>query len=174
MAFLFVTIIFRYYSSDSSEPVSRTRSNVNANQSTPKSSHSRKEQRDRQGRSLQEQQQQQKAAGAAKRKGKNQSAPKKLTMEQQIRYLQNLDKPMIPLAPFCRLIKEISQGYMDNIRYTKEAIDSLRTITEAYIIELFGDSYRCATHAKRVTLLVRDIQLLIYLRGPTDPGYKMF
>ena len=39
------------------------------------------------------------------------------------------------------------------------------SITEAYLVGLFEDSYLCAIHAKRVTIMPRDIQLARRIRG---------
>ena len=36
---------------------------------------------------------------------------------------------------------------------------------EAYLVRLFKDTNLCAIHAKRVTILPRDIQLARHIRG---------
>ncbi|KAJ7682699.1 histone H3 [Mycena polygramma] len=38
--------------------------------------------------------------------------------------------------------------------------------TEAYLVHLFEDANLCAIHAKRVTIMQRDIQLARRIRGP--------
>lgn len=35
---------------------------------------------------------------------------------------------------------------------------------------MFEDAYRITLNRKQVTLMARDIELLHYLRGPSDPG----
>lgn len=40
------------------------------------------------------------------------------------------------------------------------------------MVGLFEDSYLCAMHAKRVTLLTKDMQLARRIRGLGDPGNR--
>lgn len=49
-------------------------------------------------------------------------------------------------------------------RIQSNALLALQDAAETYIIQLFEDSLLCALHAKRVTLMVRDIQLARRLR----------
>ena len=52
-------------------------------------------------------------------------------------------------------------------RYQESAILALQEAAEAYLVKLFQDSNLCALHAKRVTLMPKDIQLARRLRGET-------
>ena len=49
-----------------------------------------------------------------------------------------------------------------------DAATALQEAAEAYLTTLFEDGQRCAIHAKRVTLMVKDLQLARRLRGETD------
>ena len=68
--------------------------------------------------------------------------------------------------PFRRLVKEIvaELGHED-LRFQKSRILALQEATEAYLVSLFEDTNLCAIHAKRVTILPRDIQLARRIRG---------
>ena len=46
-----------------------------------------------------------------------------------------------------------------------EALAALQEACEAYLVHLFEDSNLCAIHAKRVTIMVKDIQLARRIRG---------
>lgn len=52
-----------------------------------------------------------------------------------------------------------------NFRYQSGALSALQEATEAYIVGLFEDTNLCAIHAKRVTIMPRDIQLAMRIRG---------
>jgi histone H3 len=49
-----------------------------------------------------------------------------------------------------------------------DAATALQEACEAYLTALFEDSLCCTNHAKRVTLMVKDLQLARRLRGETD------
>ena len=44
-------------------------------------------------------------------------------------------------------------------------MEALREAAEAYLVGLFEDTNLCAIHAKRVTILPKDMQLAKRLRG---------
>jgi histone H3 len=45
------------------------------------------------------------------------------------------------------------------------AVLALQEASEAYLISLFEDTNLCAIHAKRVTIMPKDIQLARRIRG---------
>jgi len=45
------------------------------------------------------------------------------------------------------------------------AIGALQEASEAYLVGLFEDTNLCAIHAKRVTIMPKDIQLARRIRG---------
>ncbi len=72
-------------------------------------------------------------------------------------------------APFARLIRELlikHHPYGAEFRWQRAAIECLQEASEAYIISFLSDAYLCALHAKRVTLMPRDMVLIRRLRGP--------
>lgn len=50
------------------------------------------------------------------------------------------------------------------MRITEMAVEALREASECLLTSIFEDSYLLALHAKRVTLLPRDMALLLDLR----------
>ena len=67
-----------------------------------------------------------------------------------------------------RLVKEIvSDFYLryNPFRFQAAAYDALQFATEEYLVELMKYSNLCAIHAKRVTIMPKDIQLARRIRG---------
>jgi len=83
----------------------------------------------------------------------------------EIRRYQKSTELLIRKAPFQRLIREISQEYKSDLRFKAQAIGALQEAAEAYIISLFEDTNLCAIHAKRVTIMPKDLQLARRIRG---------
>ncbi|CAF0722496.1 unnamed protein product [Brachionus calyciflorus] len=84
----------------------------------------------------------------------------------QIRELQRTTNLLIPRAPFLRLIKEIiQQRSTAGFKVTEMAVEALREASENVLVSIFEDSYLIALHAKRVTLMPRDISLLLRIRN---------
>jgi len=67
--------------------------------------------------------------------------------------------------PFQRLVREIAQDFKSDLRFQSMAITALQEATEAYIIGLFEDTNLCCIHAKRVTIMPKDMQLARRIRG---------
>jgi len=75
----------------------------------------------------------------------------------EIRRLQKTTEHILPRASFNRVVREIAQEY--GVRFTKTALESLQCATEDKLVDLMHESYRCAIHAKRVTLQNTDMKL---------------
>ena len=84
----------------------------------------------------------------------------------EIRRYQKLTELLIRKLPFQRLVREIAQdlGKM-NMRFQSKAIMALQEASEAYLVGLLEDSNLCTIHAKRVTIMPKDIQLARHIRG---------
>ena len=52
-----------------------------------------------------------------------------------------------------------------DFRWQSQALQALQEAAEAYIVYLFEDANLCAIHAKRVTVMKKDIQLARRIRG---------
>ena len=67
---------------------------------------------------------------------------------------------------FCyRLVKEIAQDFKTDLRFQAKAVDALQEAAEAYLVGLMEDTNLVAIHAKRVTIMPKDIQLARRIRG---------
>jgi histone H3 len=84
---------------------------------------------------------------------------------QEIRKYQRGTELLIRKLPFQRLVKEIAQDFKTDLRFQSSAILALQEATEAYLVGLFEDTNLCAIHAKRVTIMPRDMQLARRIRG---------
>jgi histone H3 len=83
----------------------------------------------------------------------------------EIRRYQKNTELLIKKLPFQRLIREIAQDYKTDLRFQSTAVMALQEASEAYLVGLFEDTNLCAIHAKRVTIMPRDIQLARRIRG---------
>jgi len=83
----------------------------------------------------------------------------------EIRRYQKSTELLIRKLPFQRLIREISQEFKTDLRFQSSSIYALQETSEAYLVGLFEDTNLCAIHAKRVTIMPRDIQIARRLRG---------
>ena len=77
------------------------------------------------------------------------------------------NKLEIKRKAFTRLIYDIADTIFPNqgIRFSLRSVAALHVASEDYLIGLFEDSYLCALHAKRVTLMKKDMTLARRLRG---------
>ena len=90
----------------------------------------------------------------------------------QIRQYQKSTELLIRKLPFQRLVREISADsevitspLCGKVRFQSAAIMALQEAAEAYLVGLFEDTNLCAIHAKRVTIMPKDIQLARRIRG---------
>lgn len=83
----------------------------------------------------------------------------------EIRRYQKSTELLIRKLPFQRLVKEIAQEFRADLRFQSNALMALQEATEAYLVSLFEDTNLCAIHAKRVTIMPRDIHLARRIRG---------
>ena len=83
----------------------------------------------------------------------------------EIRRYQKSSELLIQQMPFQRLVREIAQTHNPYVRFQSGAILALQESAEAYLVGLLEDSNLCAIHAKRVTIMPKDIQLARRIRG---------
>ncbi|XP_002738088.3 histone H3-like [Saccoglossus kowalevskii] len=86
----------------------------------------------------------------------------------EIRRYQKSTELLIRKLPFQRLVREIAQDFKTDLRFqssASSAVMALQEASEAYLVGLFEDTNLCAIHAKRVTIMPKDIQLARRIRG---------
>ena len=93
----------------------------------------------------------------------------------EIRRYQRSTRNLIKQTPFQKLIREISQEYRIcpdgpgtpsvQVRFHSTAIAALQEAAENYIVGLFEDVNLLAIHARQVTIMPRDIRLVLCIQG---------
>ncbi|KAL1304453.1 hypothetical protein AAFC00_003449 [Neodothiora populina] len=87
----------------------------------------------------------------------------------EIRKYQRSTDLLILKLPFARLVREICLNMAPAgtgiFRWQSQAIQALQEAAEAFLVHLFEDTNLCALHAKRVTIMQKDIQLARRIRG---------
>ncbi|KAJ2009135.1 centromeric DNA-binding histone H3-like protein cse4 [Coemansia thaxteri] len=106
--------------------------------------------------------------------GRKRRAPNGIKALREIRMYQKSTDMLIAKLPFARVVREIAQDYVGDythsntttgLRWQSSAILALQEASEAFLVHLFEDANLCALHAKRVTIMQRDIQLARRIRG---------
>ena len=77
----------------------------------------------------------------------------------EIRKYQKSMKLLIRKWSFQKLVGELAQEIMPNLRFQISALRALQEATESYIVGLIKDTHLCAIHAKHVTIMPKDRQL---------------
>eukprot|EP01017_Pseudomicrothorax_dubius_P018505 TRINITY_DN2045_c0_g1_i1.p1 TRINITY_DN2045_c0_g1~~TRINITY_DN2045_c0_g1_i1.p1 ORF type:complete len:184 (-),score=24.56 TRINITY_DN2045_c0_g1_i1:92-643(-) len=92
----------------------------------------------------------------------------------QIRKYKKIPNLLIRKLPFQRLVRDIAHDLVgrqnEPFRWTLPALEIVQSVAEDYLTNLFEDSYACTLHAKRVTLMPKDMRLARRIRGIMDPG----
>ncbi|KAL8802891.1 MAG: hypothetical protein Q9182_003507 [Xanthomendoza sp. 2 TL-2023] len=87
----------------------------------------------------------------------------------EIRRYQRTTDLLLRKLPFSRFVREIALSLVpiggEALRWQSQAIQALQEAAEAFMVHLFEDTNLCAIHAKRVTIMQKDIQLARRIRG---------
>ncbi|KAL0473439.1 histone H3 [Neurospora intermedia] len=86
----------------------------------------------------------------------------------EIRNYQRTTDLLVAKLPFARLVREIAMQFRpmdEEMCWQSQAILALQEAAEAFLVHLFEDTNLCAIHAKRVTIMQKDIQLARRIRG---------
>jgi len=83
----------------------------------------------------------------------------------EIRRYQKSTELLFRKLPFQRLVKEIAQDFKTDLRFQSSSVAALQEAAEAYLVGLFEDTNVCAIHAKRVTIMPKDMILARRIRG---------
>ncbi len=74
-------------------------------------------------------------------------------------YVRHCLSPPILICTFGRV------DFKNDLRFQSSAILALQEASESYLVSLFEDTNLCAIHAKRVTIMPKDMQLARRIRG---------
>ena len=89
----------------------------------------------------------------------------------EIRRYQKSTDLLIPKLRFARYFREVGEDNKPNtitkedLRVTGSALAAGQEAYEAYQVGLYEDTNLCAIHAKRVTIMPKDMQLARRIRG---------
>ena len=83
----------------------------------------------------------------------------------EIKRYQKSTELLIKRLPFQRLVRDIATLFKSDLRFQSSAVLALQEAAESYMIGLFQDTNLCAIHAKRVTIMPKDMQLARRIRG---------
>ena len=85
-----------------------------------------------------------------------------------IRRYQRSTELLIRRAPFNHLVRELVQDLQCRgieLRVSSMAVTALQEAAEVYLVLLFEDTNLCTIHAKHVTIIPKDIQLVQRIYG---------
>eukprot|EP00957_Ditylum_brightwellii_P076190 5791541-Ditylum_brightwellii.AAC.1 len=88
----------------------------------------------------------------------------------EIRHCQQSSDLLLQKLSFQCLVREIAEVICQERgtelkRFQSTAILGLQEASEAYLVGLFKDTNLCAIHAKCVTIMKKDIDLALRIRG---------
>ena len=84
----------------------------------------------------------------------------------EIRKYQRSTELLLKKLPFRRLVKHLVRTiFKIDLGIHYNAYLALQEASESYLIRLFEDANLCAIHAKRVTIMPKDIHLARRIRG---------
>ena len=77
----------------------------------------------------------------------------------EIRRYQKSTEHLIQKLAFGWVVQEITQDFKTDLCFQPSAIMVLQEAGESFVVGLFEDTNLCTIHAKRVTIMPKDIQL---------------
>ncbi|KFD49288.1 hypothetical protein M513_09840 [Trichuris suis] len=83
----------------------------------------------------------------------------------EIRPYQKSTELFIQRQPFQQLLQEMAQDFKNDRYLQMSAVLALQEAAEAYMVCLFEGTNLCAIHARRVTIMAKDVQLVRRIRG---------
>lgn len=83
----------------------------------------------------------------------------------EIRRYQKSTELLIRKLPFQRLVREVAQDFKRDLQFQGSSILAAQEASEAHLVGLFENANLCAIHAKRVTIIDKDLQLVRRIQG---------
>ncbi|AQZ18510.1 CSE4 (YKL049C) [Zygosaccharomyces parabailii] len=86
----------------------------------------------------------------------------------EIRKYQRTTDLLISKIPFARLVREVTEQFTteeQQLRWQSMAVLALQEASEAYLVGLLEHTNLLALHAKRITIMRKDMQLARRIRG---------
>merc|ERR1719263_1721354 len=111
------------------------------------------------------------ADGGVKEAKKRRFRPGTVALREIKRY-QKQTSSLLPRAPFHRLVRQICRDLDGELRFQSQALYALQEAAEAYLTGVFEDANLCAIHAKRMTLMKKDMDLARRIRGDANLDFR--
>eukprot|EP00804_Cyclotella_cryptica_P004769 CCRYP_004869-RA/>CCRYP_004869-RA protein AED:0.12 eAED:0.08 QI:0/-1/0/1/-1/0/1/0/118 len=97
-------------------------------------------------------------------------------LRREIRRYQKSTDLLIRKVPFQRLAREVLQDlnspgsypHFTAERFQATSLLAIQESVEAFSVGLFEDANLCAIHARRVTIMPKDMQLALRIRGDSE------
>lgn len=88
----------------------------------------------------------------------------------EIKHYQKTTHLLLRKGPFVRVVREVADKFYQHaeLRWQATALLALQEAAEAFLVRLFEDANLCAIHAKRITVMPKDMQLARRIRGRHD------
>jgi histone H3 len=89
----------------------------------------------------------------------------------EIKKYQRSTELLMRKKPFQRLVRDITRDQLEELRvdfdarFQSKALDALQELSETYAVQLFEASNLEAIHAKRVTVMTKDVSIARRVRG---------
>ena len=83
----------------------------------------------------------------------------------EIWFYQKSTALLLRHLPFLHLIGEVAQDFKTGLHFTADTAYTLQCASKDFLVRLFEDSNLCAIHAKRMTIMPKDIQLARRIYG---------
>ncbi len=84
----------------------------------------------------------------------------------EIRKFQKTTDLLIRKAPFQHLVCKIALKFgKSDLQMQSTAVLALQEAAEYFMADVFSDTNLCASHGKRVTIMVKDMVLACHIRG---------
>ena len=88
----------------------------------------------------------------------------------EIKKHQETTDLLIKGLPFQRLVRSTAMKYNTEMRFQRAAIQALQEGSEALLVKLFELTNILASHAKRITILKKDVELAKYILNEILPS----
>ncbi|KAH0570571.1 histone H3 [Spironucleus salmonicida] len=103
---------------------------------------------------------------------KNQPLKKPIVLKKskamvEVQKQQKMTNLVVPKSAFALLVRAITRKRHAEFRFQNLALECLQQATEAILIRILSDCVMLAEHAKRVTIMDRDMRLLIMILRPS-------
>ena len=84
--------------------------------------------------------------------------PGTVALREICKYQKSTDL-LLQKLPFQRFVREVMQNVRGDLRFQATALASSQEASKAYLIGLLEETNLCAIHARRVTIMPKDLQL---------------